>query len=118
MSGMRVAIAGIHTETNTFSPVPAGFDGPATLRGEEIVAELATGHHTITGLLESCRDEPVEIVPLVYGNAWPSGAIRAETFERLAGEILDAVASRGPFDVVLLAQHGAAVADGHPDADG
>jgi Metallopeptidase family M81 len=46
---MRVATAGVHTETNTFSPVPADFGGSATLRGEEIVAELSTAHHTITG---------------------------------------------------------------------
>jgi microcystin degradation protein MlrC len=115
---MRVAIAGIHTETNTFSPVPADFSGSATLRGEEIVDELATAHHAISGFLEACRDEPVEVVPLVYGNAWACGAMTAETFERLAAEIVDAVVAHGPFDVVLLAQHGAAVADGCPDADG
>ena len=115
---LRVAIAGVHTETNTFSPVPADFGGSATLRGREIVAELSSAHHTITGFLERTREEQVEVVPLVYANAWACGTMTAEAFERLADEITEALVSRGPFDVVLLAQHGAAVADGHPDADG
>ncbi len=50
----------------------------------------------------------------------PSRAARSnrEAFERLAAELLDAIAAAGPLDGLLLALHGATVAANFPDADG
>lgn len=117
---MRIAVAGLHTETNTFSPVgvDAATVAALAMRGEEIVTRLSTSEETVTGFLAGCAEAGAEVVPLVHVNAWARGALTAEAFERIAEEILDGLATRGPFDAVLLAQHGAAVADGHPDADG
>jgi microcystin degradation protein MlrC len=57
-------------------------------------------------------------VPLLFAAAGPCGLITRDAFEQLTGEMLALLRERGPWDGVLLAQHGAAVADGHPDADG
>ena len=114
---MRIAIAGLHAETNTFLPVPAELRR-GVLRGQDIVAEFAGSLATIAGFLRVCREEGAEVVPLVYANAWACGAIPVDEFESVVDEILQGLADDGPFDVVLLAQHGAAVSDDHLDADG
>ena len=46
------------------------------------------------------------------------GLMTADAFERLSTELTDLLRRHGPWDAVLLAQHGAAVAEGMPDADG
>jgi microcystin degradation protein MlrC len=118
---MRVAVTGLHHETNTFSPVAADletFVAAGVLRGQEIVDAHGDSQHTLAGFLEGCRDDGAEIVPLVYANSTPSGMISAEAFETIVGELVGALHQEGPFDVVLLAQHGAAVSAEHPDADG
>lgn len=118
---MRVALTGLHHETNTFSPVGADletFVAAGVLRGQEIVDAHGDSQHTLAGFLEACRAAEAETVPLVYANSTPSGMISAEAFESIAGEIVDALRREDPFDVVLLAQHGAAVSAEHPDADG
>jgi microcystin degradation protein MlrC len=54
----------------------------------------------------------------VFFRTEPSGLIEREAFERIVDELVGLLRERGPWDGVLLAQHGAAVADGYPDADG
>jgi microcystin degradation protein MlrC len=118
---MRVALTGLHHETNTFSPVGADletFVAAGVLRGQEIVETHGDSRHTLAGFLGGCRADAVEIVPLVYANSTPSGMISAEAYASIVGEMVDALRREGPFDVVLLAQHGAAVSEEHPDADG
>jgi microcystin degradation protein MlrC len=117
---MRVAIAGLHHETNTFSPVEADLDAfrrAGVLRGDEIVDRYAGSRATIAGFLAEC-DQGVDVVPLMHADLVPCGTITREAFETLLGELLDLLVERGQFDVVLLALHGAAVAAGHPDPDG
>jgi microcystin degradation protein MlrC len=46
------------------------------------------------------------------------GIVTADAFERLSDELLRLLRRHGPWDAVLLAQHGAAVAEGALDADG
>lgn len=58
------------------------------------------------------------VVPLYYATAQPSGMIERQTFEHIADELLVSLAAGGPWDGVLPALHGAAVAEGYPDVDG
>src|SRR5262249_30546128 len=50
--------------------------------------------------------------------ATPAGPLTADAFEELAGRLIAALRAQHPVDAVLLALHGAMVADGEPDADG
>jgi microcystin degradation protein MlrC len=50
--------------------------------------------------------------------AVPGGTIKAEAFERIAGELLAVLKSALPLDGLLLALHGATVSENFPDADG
>lgn len=125
---MRIAIAGLIHETNTFAPVPtayADFDmhgsSPPILRGGEILAEFGHGDGggSMGGLVRALQAAAgVEIVPLLWCAAQPGGLVTADAFERLSGEILSGLAGAGRLDAVLLDLHGAMAVDGIEDAEG
>ena len=118
---MRLAALGMSHETNTFARGATGyaaFERSGILRGEEIVRAYRDSHATMAGYLEAGDRHGVEVVPLVFFRTDPSGLIARDAFERIVDELLRLLRERGPWDAVLLAQHGAAVADGYPDADG
>lgn len=119
---MRIAVLGLSHESNTFSPVAASlerFDKSGILEGEAIIAEYGESAATVGGYLALRQVEPdVEIVPLLFTRLTPMGPITPEAFETLCGRMLAALEAQGPFDGVLLALHGAAVAEEFADADG
>ncbi len=118
---MRFAVLGLWHETNTFSPVPAdyaAFEADALLRGEAIVAEYRDSQATVAGFLEAADALGFEAVPLVHARTGPIGLITADAFDRIVGEMLAALEAAGPWDGVLLANHGAAVSEQHEDVDG
>lgn len=118
---VRLAMVGIAHETNTYSDVPAdlgAFEADGILRGDEIVAMHATASTTVAGFLEAGTAPGVEVVPLLYTSTGPCGTITAHAFETIVGEMVELIRDRGPWDGVLLAQHGAAVSADFPDADG
>jgi microcystin degradation protein MlrC len=107
-------------ETNTFASQPtdyAAFEASGILRGDAIVAAFADSHATMAGFLQA-EAQGVEVVPLLFTFTDPAGTITADAFERICGEMLDLLRDRGPWDGVLLAQHGAAVSEDFPDMDG
>src|SRR5262249_49504272 len=119
---MRIAIGQLWQETNTFNPLPttrADFEAFGVLRGDELLEKLADVNEP-GGFIQSLRAWPErpEIVGLVRLPAWPGGTATAETFSWLLDEILGALAKAGPTDAVLLALHGALVAEGEPDVEG
>src|SRR5687767_12378673 len=119
---MRIAIGQLWQETNTFNPLPTtrhDFEEFGVLRGRDLVEQMADTNE-LGGFIQSLRawPEPPEIVGLVRLPAWPSGRATAETFDWLKGEMLAALKESLPVDAVLLALHGAMVADQHPDVEG
>jgi microcystin degradation protein MlrC len=119
---MRIAIGQLWQETNTFNPLlttRADFEQFGVLRGARLVEEMA---HTneLGGFIQSLRAWPErpEIVGLARLPAWPSGKATHETFQWLRHEVVGALRQQLPVDAVLLALHGAMVADGAPDVEG
>lgn len=118
---MRIATLGLVHEANTFSPILADhrlYDDGGVLRGEEIVGQHATAATTMGGFLAAGRWPNVTVDPLVFAYVNPIGPITREVFDQIVGEMLERLESRGPWDAVLLALHGAAVAEHIHDADG
>ncbi len=115
---MRMALLGVSHETNTFSRVPASYELFRILRGQEIVRHFKESHSTIAGYLQGADELGFEAVPLVFASTGPIGTITRDAFERIVGEMLHLLRQHGPWDGVLLAQHGAAVSEEYPDADG
>ena len=118
---MRFAILGISHETNTFSRVPADygqFEKSRMLRGADIVRHFGQASYTVSGYLEACGELGVEAVPLMYATTGPIGTITRDAYDRISSEMLGMLKKQGPWDAVLIANHGAAVAEHHPDMDG
>src|SRR5579872_6792467 len=119
---MRIAIGQLWQETNTFNPLPttrADFEPYGLVRGAELIERMAQTNE-LGGFIQSLRSWPErpEIVGLVRLPAWPGGIVTAETFDWILAEFTAAVNHALPLDGVLLALHGAMVAEQHPDVEG
>lgn len=119
---MRLALAGLSHESNTFAPVAADLGQwrrAGILTGDEIPAVHATAQSIVAGCLAYQDEQPdVEVVPLLYSELTPMGPSTAEAFDYLATRILSAIRDGGPWDGVLMPLHGAAVSERYLDADG
>ncbi len=118
---MRFAILGLSHETNTFSPVPADygrFEQQGILRDQEIVEFFGDSQATVAGFLQAANEFGFDAVPLIHARAGPIGLITKDAFDRLVGEMVGLLGANGPWDGVLLANHGAAASEEFPDADG
>ncbi len=119
---MRIAIGQLWQETNTFNPLPTtrrDFEEFGILRGADLVERMADTNE-LGGFIQSLRSWKVgpEIVGLVRLPAWPSGTATHDTFLWLRDEMVAAVRQALPLDGLLLALHGAMVAEGAPDVEG
>lgn len=117
---MRFAILGISHETNTFSEVPATyeqFEKAILVRGQEIVEEYADAEYTITGYLQAAEELGFEAVPLMYAQTGPIGTITKDAYDRITDEMFGMLRDQGPWDAVLICNHGAAVSEEFPDMD-
>ena len=112
---MRIAVAGFMHESNTFNPLPttrADFEQFGVLRGAELIEKMADTNE-LGGFIQSLRRWPErpDIVPLVRLPAWPAGMATHDTFTWLRQEVCDSLRAALPVDAVLLALHGAMVAE-------
>lgn len=119
---MRIAIGQLWQETNTFNPLPttrADFESFGVLRGDDLLEKMADTNEP-GGFIQSLRSWPErpEIRGLVRLPAWPSGTATAATFDWLLSETTQALEAVLPVDAVLLALHGALVAECEPDVEG
>ncbi|MBM3516952.1 MAG: M81 family metallopeptidase [Alphaproteobacteria bacterium] len=118
---MRIFIACLGTETNTFSPLPTGlatyqetglFHGDATHRPATFFSDPlhvwrseaeAAGHTVIEGLCAFAQ---------------PAGRTIRRVYEDLRDELLGALKAALPVDIVLINMHGAMAAEGYDDCEG
>jgi microcystin degradation protein MlrC len=121
-SALRIAIGQLWQESNTYNPLPttrADFEHFGIVRGAEVVERMADTNE-LGGFIQSLRRWPErpEIVGMVRLPAWPSGAATADTLAWIRQEMTDALRLALPVDAVLLALHGALVAEQTPDVEG
>ncbi len=117
----RVGIAGFIHESNSFSPIPTPyqhFKDTSLTRGAALVARWQGTHHQLGGFLQGAREFQFEPVPLLATYGVPSAPIPSESFEQLASDMTESLRAALPLDGLLVALHGAAVAENFPDADG
>jgi microcystin degradation protein MlrC len=116
---MRVVMAMMKHETNTFSPVPTPWERFAewgAYFGDDVIKAYEPTNMTLSAYIRICREEGAEIVAPIAAEAMPSGPVSADAYERMTGAILDAV-GRG-CDAVMLDLHGAMVAETTDDGEG
>jgi microcystin degradation protein MlrC len=125
---MRVFIAALNHETNSFSPIPAslasfearGLYRPSQLAPEARAAALAPlrpagGFGDFIACAEARGDD---YVVGLAGHAEPSGPLGQADYETLRDEMLADLAAAMPVDAVLLFLHGAQIAHGYDDCEG
>jgi microcystin degradation protein MlrC len=88
------------------------------VEGDDLIRVYGESQATLGGFLELRSQPDLDVVPLFHADLNPMGTITEEAFETLVSRMLARIEANGPFDVVLLALHGAAVAEHQPDADG
>jgi microcystin degradation protein MlrC len=117
---MRLLIAMMKHETNSFSPIPTPWqrfvDWGAHL-GPDVVAAFRGTAMPIGAYIDLAEAAGAELVTPIAAEAMPSGTVSAEAYRRLTDPILEAVA-RGGVDAALLDLHGAMVSEDEPDGEG
>ena len=112
---MKIHIAGIATETNTFASTPTGRAAWEVDHGDGRTAEAQRWHGA--GRRLAARDGH-EVHFGLLASAQPGGITTRAAYETLRDELLTQLQAAPPVDAVLLVLHGAMVADGYPDAEG
>jgi microcystin degradation protein MlrC len=118
---MRLLIAMMKHETNTFSPVPTPLKrfghGPGPLYGKAAEEAFRGTGSALGAYLDLAEREGAEIVLPIAASAPPSRPVEDAAYEHIAGIITDAVA-KGGFDGIMLDLHGAMVTESFEDGEG
>ncbi|WEJ35007.1 M81 family metallopeptidase [Devosia sp. SD17-2] len=119
---MRVFSAVLATETNTFSPIPTGLYSFVE-DGDYYPAGQHPDHMTLYGgqlwaARERGKREGWTLFEGLTASAQPGGRTTKAAYETLRDQILHDLKAVLPVDMVLLALHGAMVAEGYDDCEG
>jgi microcystin degradation protein MlrC len=121
----RIAILGLHLESNAFAPVTVerDFRELCWLEGEAIMAEARKAApampREIPGFVKAMDASGAWMpVPIFLAGAQPSGPIDHDLFERLLMKMRDGLAAAGRIDAVYVCNHGAMTTTREEDPDG
>ena len=110
MTKPRIAVAGIHIESSTFTPYISTADDFIVTRGEELMDRFYW------------RDEDwatqIEWIPVLHSRALPGGVVERGAYDAWKAEILEGLAAAGPLDGLFFDIHGAMSVQGMDDAEG
>jgi microcystin degradation protein MlrC len=116
----KVGLVSFAHESNSFNSNPTTrqmFKEGGVLFGKDIIHEWSQSKHEIAGMIEQLDAGGTQIVPLVSAGATPAGPVVQEVYEEILTEILTRLGGES-LDGLLLALHGAMVAQHIRDADG
>ncbi|MFO0292172.1 MAG: M81 family metallopeptidase [Rhodospirillales bacterium] len=118
---MRLFMAALVTETNTFSPIPTGaqsFAERMLRRGDATRLPATGGNIPLIVWRRRGEADGHEIVESLCGYAAPAGRTLRAAYEGFKAAILEDLRKAMPVDAVLLFMHGAMVAHGYDDCEG
>ena len=116
----RVLVGGIWHETNSFSPVTTDLDAFRRylfLEGEAVISGSRGTNTEIGGMVAAAPAAGLDLLPSIYIGAARSGMVTCDVIDHLLGRLKADLAAAGALDGVLLALHGAMVAEGIDQAD-
>lgn len=122
---MSILIAGFQHETNTFAPTKADYEKfvhgggyPPLSRGIELDA-IKDMNIPLGGFMNTIAEYGYQTIPILWAGAAPSAHVTEDAYERIAGEILDAVRHNlANITGVYLDLHGAMVCEHVDDGEG
>jgi microcystin degradation protein MlrC len=118
---MKFFIAQFATETNTFAFAPTGYGAWAEYgiyRGDGSIADAEGGGIILAALRAQIERDGDEVVESLCAFAQPNGPTVRAVYEDFREQILDDLRAALPVDGVVLALHGAMVAEGYDDCEG
>ncbi|MFN7925772.1 MAG: M81 family metallopeptidase [Bryobacteraceae bacterium] len=116
---MRIAVAAILQESNTFSPVYTHYEDFTPVFGSGVVERHQGKLTEMGGFLDVLAPRPdVEIVPICAAWAITANRLDAKGLARLSREFRRVLSEAGEVDGLLLAMHGAQTAEGVDDVEG
>ena len=119
---MRVVIARMQHETNSFSPVPTPLlafgtgNGVGPYYGVDAAAAMRDARVAMGAFLKMARGRGCEIVTPIAAMAYPSAPVQAAAYTHMCDTICAAIAQG--CDAILLDLHGAMVAENSDDGEG
>jgi microcystin degradation protein MlrC len=117
----RVGILALLQESNTFlreQTTLEHFQRELLLTGEAVRTYFQDKPHEVGGFFAGLARAGLEAIPLFAARALPFGTVTAEAWSALMAQMDAAFEAAGALDGVLVAPHGATVAEPAPDADG
>ena len=113
---MKVLVARLNHETNTFSPVITDLESFEPKLGAEARQEQIVGNTAMTAFLQYAESLPnARVVTPLSAMANPSGSVLPDAYDWLSNQILSEAADA---DLFLLDLHGAMVVEGGRDGEG
>jgi microcystin degradation protein MlrC len=115
----KFVVAMMMHETNTFSPLPTpiqSFARAGALSGQAAIDEAESTNTSLGGFIEVARQADAEFTLPMAASAHPSGLVTEAAYEQMTTAIVDEI--KKGCDAVLLALHGAMVAEHYDDGEG
>ena len=117
----RVLAASILHEANSFAITPAPlahFARQGVFYGAEIPARYSATRTEMAGFLAAGATHGWQMVTPIVVPCSPAGPVAAAAFAHFRDRLAEGVRDAGPLDGILLALHGAMVAEDEDDGDG
>jgi microcystin degradation protein MlrC len=118
---MKIFIAQLATETNTFCTFPTGrggFEQYGIFHGDASTRDPAHSGAFLRMMRDMMEKDGHTVVESVCAFARPAGRTVRELYEELRDEIVADLRAALPVDAVQLMLHGAMVAEGYDDCEG
>jgi len=118
---MKLFIAGLATETNTFSPIPTGgasFEQVMVAHGDATRQPANLFSAPLHVWRRRGEEQQMQVVESLSAFAQPAGPTLRNTYEAYRDEILGDLKAALPVDIALFSMHGAMIAEGYDDCEG
>lgn len=114
---MKIAIASMLQESNTFSPVATHYEDFSPVFGNDVLLRHDGKLTEMGGFFDILKRSRAAIAPVCAAWAITANRLIRADFARLAGEFEEHLRECAP-DALLLAMHGAQTAEGEDDVEG
>lgn len=124
---MRVALAGLFEEVNTFAVETMGLatithnmtTGFQQWKDQALIDDHKGTQSYMGGFIAALEESPeVEIVPTVLWSFGGGPTVESGAYQQMKQDILAALAAAMPLDAIALQLHGACIAEGVDDVEG
>ena len=114
---MKIALAGMAHESNTFNKLTTGLETFNLMTGGDFL-QLRYRSSSADGIYEELKKAGAEVEPLFFARSIPSGTVRRDAYEYIKARIIGGLSKNAPWDGVCLALHGSMAVDGVYDPEG